>query len=250
MQIDDVTGDMGLERLVERKVLVRLDDTCAYPASYAGTLYGRASIAEQMVPFGAAATGPLALWVWQGGRFPGRVDVVSGSHFRARVHGRQIVVHNRRTPPEQLMRLRQLLVTSPMRTACDLACMDLPGQRPSHTEALIARMLDSYGIKVSQCLKTLWENPRWPNHGPAVRMLMNVEKRMLLDRQRQELSEAERTERLTDTNDETGIDIDTVVDIDIKKGDGMINDTADVETGGAVGGSGFDGMGDDAERIR
>ncbi|PLS31807.1 hypothetical protein Uis1B_0345 [Bifidobacterium margollesii] len=181
---------MGLERLVERQVLVRLDDTCAYSTSQAGTLYGRASIAEQMVPFGAAAAGPLAMWIWQGGRFPNRVDVISGSHFRARIHGRQIIAHNRRTPPEQLMRLRQLLVTSPMRTACDLACMNLPEQRPAHTETLIAKMLDAYEIKASQCLKILWENPRWPNHGPAVRMMTNVEELMLLNRQQRELTEA------------------------------------------------------------
>ncbi|MBW3088635.1 hypothetical protein KIH77_07830 [Bifidobacterium sp. 82T24] len=177
VNVDDVPGGIGMSRLLDEDVLVGLDDECGYMNDHADTLYGRASIANRMVPFGSIAAGPLAAWVWVGGEFPHRLDMISNSRYRTLAHGRQITVYNRKTPPDHVMRLGQLRVTSPLRTICDIACMDEGGKILAGADSLLPMLLERYEVKVETCLQTLWENPRWPNHGGGVHTLMRLRHR-------------------------------------------------------------------------
>ena len=174
---EDVTGCMALNRLIRMGVLTRLDNTCGYRNDYANTLIGRAMIVEPMIPYGATAAGKLALWVWVGGRFPTCFDLVSTSHYRARVHGRDVHVHNRRMMTNQVMRLAELKITSPIRTACDLACMAPAERQGCDVNRMIVELMQRYSIDPDQCLDTLWCNQRWPRHSLGITTFMALKNR-------------------------------------------------------------------------
>lgn len=177
INVDDVPGGIGMSRLLGEDVLVGLDDECGYVNDHADTLYGRGAIVNRMVPFGSIAAGPLAAWVWVGGDFPYRLDLISNSRYRTLAHGRQITVYNRKTPPDHVMRLGQLRITSPLRTICDIACMDEGGKILAGAESLLPLLMERYEVRAEACLQTLWENPRWPNHSDGVRTLMRLKRR-------------------------------------------------------------------------
>ncbi|MBT1176902.1 hypothetical protein JS532_04870 [Bifidobacterium callimiconis] len=173
----DVTGHMALHRLVTMGVLTRLDDTCGYRNDYADTLVGRALIVESMIPYGATAAGKLALWVWVGGRFPTCVDLISTSHYRARVHGRDVHVHNRRMLTNHVVRLAGLRITSPIRTACDLACMAPVERQGCDVNQLLAALMVKYAISPDDCLDMLWCNQRWPRHSLGITTFIALKRR-------------------------------------------------------------------------
>ena len=95
----DLPGPLSMARLTHFGTLHSLDQTNAYSAEHADTLYGRAMIALKLIPFGTIACALTAAWVWLGGTFPRTVDVISSSHYRADSHGRKIRVFNRRRLP-------------------------------------------------------------------------------------------------------------------------------------------------------
>ena len=84
----DLPGPLSMARLTHFGTLHSLDQTNAYSAEHADTLYGRAMIALKLIPFGTIACALTAAWVWLGGTFPRTVDVISSSHYRADSHGR------------------------------------------------------------------------------------------------------------------------------------------------------------------
>lgn len=173
----DVTGHMALHRLVAMGVLTRLDDTCGYRNDYADTLLGRALIVEPMIPYGATAAGKLALWVWLGGRFPACFDLISTSHYRARVHDRDVHVHNRRMLTNHVVLLAGLRVTSPIRTACDLACMAPAERQGCDVNQLLAALMIKYAISPDDCLNMLWRNQRWPRHNLGITTFIALKRR-------------------------------------------------------------------------
>ncbi|OXN00676.1 hypothetical protein Tam10B_1075 [Bifidobacterium vansinderenii] len=173
----DVTGHMALHRLVAMGVLTRLDDTCGYRNDYADTPLGRALIVEPMIPYGATAAGKLALWVWVGGRFPACFDLISTSHYRARVHGRDMHVHNRRMLTNHMVLLAGLRITSPIRTACDLACMEPAERQGCDVNQLLAVLMTKYEISPDDCLNMLWRNQRWPRHSLGITTFIALKRR-------------------------------------------------------------------------
>lgn len=178
IRTDDLSGDNGLDMLERAGIMVKLDQTCGYLADTASTLYGRSSIAMTMLPSGAIAAGQLALWVWIGGAFPDRLDVISGSHYRASVHDRQLRVFNRKIGQDQQRRLGHLRITSPLRTACDIACSEDGDFIVNRLEPRLVMLIGMYRLSPRECLQTLWGNQRWPNHTMGVRRMMDLEARL------------------------------------------------------------------------
>ena len=167
----ELPGPMSMSRLVRLGIVKALDSGCGFLSAHADTLYGRASIAGHIVPYGAVACATLAAWVWIGGEFPATVDIISDSHFRSRVFGRPIHVYNRCIPPEHLRRLADLQVTSPMRTVCDLACLGFDNPAAPDACADVRTLLHQHRLRPSECLNMLCENIRWPGHAQGVQLL-------------------------------------------------------------------------------
>ena len=156
-----------MARLTHFVTLHSLDQTNAYSAEHADTLYGRAMIALKLIPFGTIACALTAAWVWLGGTFPRTVDVISSSHYRADSHGRKIRVFNRKTAPEHVIQVGNLRITTPMRTACDIALLT-PGELNEHDACdVLCALFEEYQVSLAQCMQTLDDNHFWPNTQPA-----------------------------------------------------------------------------------
>ena len=113
-------------------------------------------IALKLIPFGTIACALTAAWVWLGGTFPRTVDVISSSHYRADSHGRKIRVFNRKTAPEHVIQVGNLRITTPMRTACDIALLT-PGELNEHDacDVLCALFEEYQSVLHSACRRSM-----------------------------------------------------------------------------------------------
>ncbi|WEV73930.1 hypothetical protein OZX74_08650 [Bifidobacterium sp. ESL0798] len=171
----DLPGPLSMNRLDDFGALHRLDDISAYLAEYSDTLFGRGIIMTKVVPSHAIACGRSALWVWMGDGFPDVIDIISGSHFRSMAYGRPIKTYDRCVPEGHMSTIAGLKVTSPTRTACDIALMSgatIPGKRRSE---LICAIMREYHISPAACLTILEKNHFWPNVPQARRFFKAVQ---------------------------------------------------------------------------
>ncbi|KFI64251.1 hypothetical protein [Bifidobacterium cuniculi] len=155
VHLKDLPGPLSMHRLVLEGILVRLDDTQAYTTRDAGTLAGRTAIIRELLPPGIPACGRTAAWVWAGGDFPQVLDVLSRSHFRAPVAGRRIHTLSRRVPSEQLTALGDLQLTTPARTACDLALFPYDEIIRQQLHETMVTVMQQCHVDVRDCLKIL-----------------------------------------------------------------------------------------------
>lgn len=175
IQVGDLPGRLSLNLLVRLGIVTVLDPATCYRNDDAEGIFGRASIILPLLPFGAAACGSLALWIWLNGTFPETLDVISNSHFRAPVLGRPLRPHNRKLNPQYLMRLGRLWVTSPLWTACDLACEEQQAlSRGEARQERIHELMDRYQVSCSDCLDLLAANPRWPGHATGIKTITGL----------------------------------------------------------------------------
>lgn len=159
----DLPGPLSMNRLDDFGAVHRLDDINAYLAEYSNTLFGRGVIMTKVVPRRSIACGRSALWVWMGGAFPDAIDIISASHFRSMAYGRPIKTYDRNVPEGQMSSIAGLKVTSPTRTACDIALMS-PATIPDKRRAeLTCAIVQEYHIDPAVCLEILEKNHFWPN---------------------------------------------------------------------------------------
>ncbi len=155
----DLPGPLSLNRLARMGTIHVLDTSSGYWAEHANTLYGRALIVQTLIPFPTAACALTALWVWMGGDFPNTLDVLSNSHYRAMRHGRRVRVFSRKIAKAHMTSIGDLNITSPQRTACDIASMF--SGCPT-TTAFVDQMVDfmqAYHFNPDDCIEILNENP-------------------------------------------------------------------------------------------
>jgi hypothetical protein len=149
----DLPGPLGLNRLAAFGTVKKFDESTGYWSEHADSLYGRALIVSTIAPFGTVACTMTAAWVWLGGpNFPDTIDVISTAHFRSASAGRRIRVFKRLTLPEQIIRLGNLPVTTPARTACDLVMAPEDTPDPSSVNALVCRLMSAYRFRPNDCL--------------------------------------------------------------------------------------------------
>ncbi len=170
----ELPGPLGIVSLARLGVIKQLDDHANYMADQAASVQGRAAIVGTMMPPNAIACLTLALWVWIGGTFPDSLTVVSHSHFRTAVHGRPIRVLDRRLPPTACARLGSLRLTSPERTACDLACANEALLGFVDPVTAIIDLVEEYELDIADCLQILHANTRWPGHAHGVETLQRI----------------------------------------------------------------------------
>ena len=150
----DLPGPMSLHRLHRLGTVHKLDDSAGYWIEHSKTLYGRALIVSHIAPFGTVTCMRTAAWVWLGGSsLTDEVDVLSASQFRAKSAGCTIRVYKRLTLPDQVMRLGELRITSPARTAVDLVMAPEEIIDPSAINALICRLMRKYRFRPNDCLE-------------------------------------------------------------------------------------------------
>lgn len=152
-----------MRRLARFGAIHQLDRDSAYLSEDAETLFGRASITNDLKPFNTVSCAVSAAWVWLGGKFPDTIDVISTSHYRSLIRGRRVRVFNRKVPSGQVATVGPLKVTTPARIACDLALLPADETSERHASNLVCALMDSGQCKPRDCLEILDQNRYWAN---------------------------------------------------------------------------------------
>nr|WP_236029558.1 hypothetical protein [Bifidobacterium miconisargentati] len=175
----DLPGPLSLNRLAAFGTVTKLDETAGYWSDHATTLYGRATIISSIAPFGTVACMFTAAWVWLGGdRFPATIDVISTSHFRSTSAGRRIRVFRRLTLPEQIIKLGRLPITTPARTACDLAMMPEGAAPPTLINDVVCQLMSAYRFRANDCLSIIKEHRHHKYAGRARAFFEAIQREM------------------------------------------------------------------------
>lgn len=171
----ELPGPLSVASLARLGALVPLDATGCYLTIHAGSVHGRAAIVERVIPPDATACASLALWIWTGGTFPGVITVISHAHFRAAVYGRRMRAYDRRLAADERSRLGGVWVTSPLRTACDLACNDdVPTADGRSVTDGIVELMEDFDFAPDDCIALLQRNPRWPGRRRGMEMFQTL----------------------------------------------------------------------------
>ncbi|WEV72556.1 hypothetical protein [Bifidobacterium sp. ESL0790] len=159
----DLPGPLSMSRLDDYGAVHQLDERNGYLCEYSDSLFGRGRIMTNVVPRACIACSTSALWTWMGGAFPDVIKVISDSHYRSIVYGRPIETFNRKAPPGQVSEIAGLRLTSPTRTACDIALLPDEEMDAKGRKETICAMIREYHIKAGDCLEILDANRFWHN---------------------------------------------------------------------------------------
>ncbi|ROT87778.1 hypothetical protein [Bifidobacterium mongoliense] len=165
----DLPGPLSLHRLAHMGAVRRLDDSHAYLSEHDDTLYGRGALMASMAPRRMSVCAVTAAWVWLGGQFPKTIDILSTSHFRSLIFGRKIRVFNRNAPASHLTTVGSLRITTPARTACDIALLSDEESADLYANEMVCSLMETYEFRPADCLAILDENRFWQNSPRARR---------------------------------------------------------------------------------
>jgi hypothetical protein len=171
----DLPGPMILHRLAFVGAVRKLDNASAYLTEDANTLYGSGAIVRSVAPYGTICCAVTAAWVWLGGEFPKTIDIVSTSHFRTLTYGRKIRVFNRNAPAEHLTSIGDLRITTPQRTACDIALLSEEEAGDIYANEMVCALMETYGFRPTDCLDILAANRFWQNSPRAKQFFRIIE---------------------------------------------------------------------------
>lgn len=172
----NLPGPLSMRRLEALGSVVRLDDSVSYWCEHASTLYGRAAIVSATIPFNTTACALTAAWVWVGGStFPDTLDVLSDSHYRTPSAGRRIRSFRRSTDEKHITTIGNLSLTSPARTACDLAMMPATPSESANITAIICTLMSTYNFHPKDCLEILKKHRHHKFAGQAKDMICGIQ---------------------------------------------------------------------------
>lgn len=164
---------MCVTRMADYGVLHSFDDISAYLGEHADTPDGRGLICRHASPMDVVACASLAAWIWVGGDFPSTIDVVSDAHYRSLAHGRRIRPFNRQIDSQYIVTVGGMKVTSPARTACDLALVQIDAaDEQLEVGGTIRCLMNRYSFGMADCLAIFDTDSRhWPNIRQARELL-------------------------------------------------------------------------------
>ena len=134
---DDLPGPMCLNLLASSGALCKLDSANAYSSHDSDTLYGRACIIATLLPSRSVACARTAAWVWLGGTFPDSIKV------------------------------GPITVTTPVRTACDLALNCVP-ETESKVSEIICMLMQEFHFRSNDCMQIM-EDAKHIRNAPQAR---------------------------------------------------------------------------------
>ena len=169
----DLPGPMSLHRLTGLGVVRRLDEAHAYYARYTTTVQGRVRMVKRLAPSHVIVCALTACWVWLGGELPQTVDVVSQSHFRTVMYGRKIRVFNKQTTEQDVTTICGLHITTPLRTACEIAVLPNTEWEMTDGASLVCALMNEYRLTKSDCMAVLNANRFWSN-GPRAKRFFST----------------------------------------------------------------------------
>ena len=173
---DDLPGPMCLNLLASSGALCKLDSANAYSCHDSDTLYGRSCIIATLLPGRSVACSRTAAWVWLGGTFPESIDIIAKAHYRALRYGRKINVFNRLAPNEHTIKVGPIIVTTPVRTACDLALNCTP-ESESLVSEIICMLMQEFHFRSNDCMQIMQETKHIRNAPQARNYILAIDGR-------------------------------------------------------------------------
>lgn len=135
----------------------------------------RAELVRPLLPYGITVCLWLAAWIWVGGEFPEALDVVASTRYMSDAYNRALRLHNRTVNGRDLVILRRLRVSSPLRTACDIACLDDADVESHATQrATVATLMRECALAPQTCIHALQNNPHTMGHPEGVRLFRDM----------------------------------------------------------------------------
>lgn len=135
----------------------------------------RAELVRPLLPYGITVCLWLAAWIWVGGEFPEALDVVAPTRYMSDAYHRALRLHNRTVNGRDLVILRRLRVSSPLRTACDIACLDDANVESHATQrATVATLMRECALAPQTCIYALQNNPHTMGHPEGVRLFRDM----------------------------------------------------------------------------
>ncbi len=176
LRADNLPGPTALAWLQRQGRARLIDNRTAVSQPLAGCAVLRARTAAQLLPRRCVACGLLAFWIWEGGPFPARLTAICATRPKtAPPHDVDLV--QRQLGPGDVLEIRGLQVTSPLRTAVDLAC--LPGDifDVRVGAGRFVTFLRHHNLDLVDCLARLEENSRAVGYSTGRRRLEALDAR-------------------------------------------------------------------------
>ncbi len=173
---DELPGPTALAWLQRQGKAVLVDAATAVSTLVPDSVPRRAEVAARLLPRRCTACGLLALWVWEGGTFPARLEALCAQQSKTPVpHSVRLL--QRRLAPGESMDIAGLEVTTPLRTAVDLACLpdDVFDERVGAGH--FVTFLVHHGLSMHDCLVRVEQNCRAVGYGTGRRRLEALEAR-------------------------------------------------------------------------
>lgn len=164
-----------MKKLSKFGAFERLSIRSGFAHSTAKTIEGRCKILKKLIPRDSAACMFTASWIWLGGTIPNILDVISGSHYRVVPHDHPLRVFRRKLLKREQKVIKDLRITSPARTICDIA---LTPSKNIYDEIrkkdTIFNLIQEYETSFKECEKIINSNPHFPGAQKAKDWLKNV----------------------------------------------------------------------------
>lgn len=168
-------GPLCMKKLSKFGAFERLSIRSGFAHSTAKSIEGRCKILKKLIPRDSAACMFTASWIWLGGTIPNILDVISGSHYRVVPHDHPLRVFRRKLLKREQKVIKDLRITSPARTICDIA---LTPSKNIYDEIrkkdTIFNLIQEYGTSFKECEKIINSNPHFPGAQKAKDWLKNV----------------------------------------------------------------------------
>lgn len=160
--------------LIRRAVQARQRERLFTPRF--GHVVRRACIIATLLPSRSVACSRTAAWVWLGGTFPESIDIIAKAHYRALRYGRKINVFNRLAPNEHTIKVGPIIVTTPVRTACDLALNCTP-ESESLVSEIICMLMQEFHFRSNDCIQIMQETKHIRNAPQARNYILAIDGR-------------------------------------------------------------------------
>lgn len=159
LRADDLPGPTALAWLQRQGRARLIDNRTAVSQPLAGTAVLRARTAAQLLPRRCVACGLLAFWIWEGGPFPNRLTAICQTRPKT-TPPHDVDLVQRLLGPGDVLEIDGMQITSPLRTAVDLAC--LPGDMFDVRVGAgrFVTFLRHHNLDMADCLVRLEDNSR------------------------------------------------------------------------------------------
>lgn len=107
---------------------------------------------------------------------PESIDIIAKAHYRALRYGRKINVFNRLAPNEHTIKVGPIIVTTPVRTACDLALNCTP-ESESLVSEIICMLMQEFHFRSNDCMQIMQETKHIRNAPQARNYILAIDGR-------------------------------------------------------------------------